>query len=272
MQKERIHSMKPNYENWVPKKMVVGLFAGAAVALLLFILFGATGLILHGTARMICAVVLGLLTLVLLVFAVWMLLMHRAFDYNGKRKLAKAIVEGVAAHVDLPDGGIGLDVGCGSGALTIACAKRNPKAQMLGCDIWSGAYKSVFTKELCEQNAKAEGVKNACFERGDATKLPFADESFDAVTSNYVYHNIPMADRQALLLETLRTLKKGGVFAIHDIMSQRRYGDMQAFAAKLRAMGYEEVRLIDTTDGTFLGKKEAAWMDLAGSTLLVGKK
>ncbi|HEY4532944.1 MAG TPA: class I SAM-dependent methyltransferase [Fusobacterium sp.] len=30
----------------------------------------------------------------------------------------------------------GLDVGCGSGALTIACAKRNPKASMIGLDYW----------------------------------------------------------------------------------------------------------------------------------------
>lgn len=58
----------------------------------------------------------------------------------------------------------------------------------------------------------------------------------------------------------------------YTIMSERRYGDMEAFAEKLRGMGYEAVRLIDTTDGTFLGKKEAAWLDLAGSTLLVGRK
>ena len=264
--------MKPNYQNWVPKKMVTGFFVGAGAALLLFVLFGATGLILHGTARVICAIVLGLLTLVLLTAAVWMLLLYRTFDYDGKRQLSRTIVEGVAKYVDLPEGGIGLDVGCGSGALTIACAKRNPKAQMIGCDIWGGAYKAVFTKELCEKNAKAEGTPNARFERGDATKLPFADGVFDAVTSNYVYHNIPLADRQSLLLETLRTLKKGGCFALHDIMSKRRYGDMEAFAEKLRGMGYEEVRLIDTTDGTFLGKKEAAWLDLAGSTLLVGRK
>ena len=103
-------------------------------------------------------------------------------------------------------------------------------------------------------------------------KLDCPDESFDAVVSNYVYHNIPGIDRQELLLETLRTLKKGGVFAIHDIMSPRRYGDMQAFAEKLRKMGYAEVQLIDTTNGMFMTKREAAWMDLSGSTLLTGRK
>ena len=75
-----------------------------------------------------------------------------------------------------------------------------------------------------------------------------------------------------LLLETLRVLKKDGTFAIHDLMSPARYGDMNAFVRKLKAAGYEDVRLIDTTDGTFMGKKEASWLGLAGSTLLVGKK
>ena len=68
-------------------------------------------------------------------------------------------------------------------------------------------------------------VSNVSFRRGDATHLDFPDESFDAVVSNYVYHNIP-GDRQALLLETLRVLKKGGTFAIHDIFSKSKYGDL----------------------------------------------
>ncbi|SDB33393.1 Methyltransferase domain-containing protein [Pseudobutyrivibrio sp. YE44] len=108
--------------------------------------------------------------------------------------------------------------------------------------------------------------------QGDACKLDFANETFDAVTSNYVYHNIPSKDRQAILLETLRTLKKGGTFAIHDIMSKGKYGDMQAFEKKLKDMGYEDVQLIDTTDGIFMSKWESTWMGLSGSTLLVGTK
>ena len=62
-----------------------------------------------------------------------------------------------------------------------------------------------------------EGVKNALFRRGNAVKLDFPDESFDAVTSNYVYHNITGKDKQQLLLETLCVLKKGGTFAIHAV-------------------------------------------------------
>ncbi len=264
--------MKPDYKNWVPKSMVYGLAGGTVIAFLAFLLLGATGAVFHGTPRLVCGIIFGIGTLVLLFFTVWMSALHRTFDYNGKRKLSKTIIDGTAKYVTIPDGGTGLDVGCGSGALTIAAAKRNPKATMVGCDIWSGAYKAVFTKKRCEDNAKAEGVSNVRFEEGNAIHLPFEDESFDAVTSNYVYHNISGYDKQKLLLETLRVLKKGGTFAIHDLMSPARYGDMDAFVKKLKAEGYENVRLIDTTDGTFMGKTEAAWLGLAGSTLLVGKK
>ncbi len=200
-----------------------------------------------------------------------MFLLHRAFSYNGSRQMSKQIIDGVSAYVKIPDEGKGLDVGCGSGALTIACAKKNPNAQMVGIDRWGKEYAS-FSKTLCESNAEAEGAANVSFGQGDATKLGFEDETFDAVTSNYVYHNIPSRDRQAILLETLRTLKKGGTFAIHDIMSKSKYGDIQSFAKKLKDMGYEDVRLVDTTNGMFMSKFEATWMGLSGSTILMGKK
>ncbi|MCR5451098.1 MAG: class I SAM-dependent methyltransferase [Lachnospiraceae bacterium] len=263
--------MKADYKNWMPKGMVMGT-AFAAVA----------ALVGHFVCRIVYAKEMGIaikvistgflvLAIILFPVTVWMILMYRAFSYNGNRQMSKHIIEGVASYVNIPDGGKGLDVGCGSGALTIACAKKNPGAQIIGIDRWGKEYAS-FSKALCEDNAKAEGVNNTSFENGDALKLRFADETFDAVTSNYVYHNIPCKDRQTILLETLRTLKKGGTFAIHDIMSKGRYGDMQAFADKLKQMGYREVKLIDTTDGIFMSRFEAMWMDLSGSTLLVGIK
>ena len=204
-------------------------------------------------------------------FTAWCTFAHKKFSYDGNRKLSKQIVEGTAEYVTLPDGGIGLDVGCGSGALTIACAKRNPNATILGIDRWGKEY-AAFSKKLCEDNAKAESVSNVRFEKGDAVKLDFPNETFDAVTSNYVYHNITGKNKQELLRETLRVLKKGGTFAIHDIMSKSRFGDMQKFVSELKAEGYEEVKLIDTTNGKFMTKKEAGVMMLSGSALLVGRK
>ena len=264
-------NMKADYKNWMPKGMVLGTACGAGIALVLYIVFGIAPVLQTGALKTVLGVVFLVLTILLVVVAIWMFLMYRAFSYNGKRQMSKQIIDGVAAYVNIPNGGKGLDVGCGSAALTIACAKRNPNASLVAIDRWGKEYAS-FSKKLCENNSKAEGVSNTSFMQGDACKLPFEDETFDAVTSNYVYHNIPSNDRQSILLETLRTLKKGGTFAIHDIMSKGRYGDMQAFAKKLRDMGYAEVQLIDTTDGMFMSRFEACWMELSGSTLLVGRK
>ncbi len=60
-------------------------------------------------------------------------------------------------------------------------------------------------------------------------------------------------------------------FALHDIFSKSKYGDMQAFVKKLKELGYEKVELIDTTE-QFMKKWEPVWMELSGSALLVGKK
>lgn len=263
---------KADYKNWVPESLLRNLILASLVAFILFIALGVSDFVFSGRIRLIFAIILGYATLKLTFFVIWMRVLHRAFDYNGKRKLAKIIIEKTAAYVKIPDGGLGLDVGCGSGALTIACAKRNPKATMVGCDIWKGSYKTEFSKELCKNNAKLEGVENVRFEEGNAVNLPFEDESFDAVTSNYVYHNISGKNKQKLLLETLRVLKKGGVFVIHDLMSKSRYGDMNKFIEKLKKDGYEDVQLIDTTKGLFMGHKEALFLGLYGSTLLIGRK
>ena len=260
--------MKPDYKNWVPKGMIAGL--GAASAVLTAAAVG-TGMLKKGALTTAVSAVLGAGALGCGAFTAWCIYANGQFSYDGKRKLSKQIVEGTADYVNLPDGGVCLDVGCGSGALSVACAKRNPQAHILGIDPWGPEY-AAFCKELCEKNAVAEGVNNAEFRHGNAVKLDFPDETFDAVTSNYVYHNISGKSKQALLRETLRVLKKGGTFAIHDIMSKSRYGDMEKFVRELKEQGYEDVRMIDTTDGLFMTKKEAAVMMLSGSALLVGRK
>lgn len=195
-------------------------------------------------------------------------------DYKNwiPKGMLYALIAGTAVSLLLliVFGVLGIGVS-GSGALTIACAKRNPQGRMVGIDRWGKEYAS-FSLPLCRDNAKAEGVTNTEFQRGDATKLDFPDESFDAVTSNYVYHNITGADKQKLLPETLRVLKKDGTFAIHDLMSEARYGDMQAFVKKLKDMGYEQIELIDTTGGKFMSKSESKRLMLQGSTLLRGRK
>lgn len=263
--------MKPNYKNWIPKILIVGITAATVLSFAALTVFGFCGLWVTKGLQIILGILFAVATLILLKILQWSVTAYNAFSYNGKRQLSRHIIEGTADYITLPNGGTGLDVGCGSGALTIACAKRNPQGQMIGIDRWGKDY-AEFSLTLCQNNAKAENTGNTAFKKGNAVKLPFEDETFDAVTSNYVYHNITGVDKQKLLMETLRVLKKGGTFAIHDLMSKNRYGDMEVFCQKLRDMGYENVQMIDTTDGMFMPKKEAKRLKLQGSTLLIGRK
>jgi arsenite methyltransferase len=260
-----------DYKNWIPNAELAATVGGTAAAGAGLAAWAISGRAERGRAGAAGALGLGLATGALAAAAGWSLAAHRAFSYKGRRQLSRRIVEGTAAYVTLPAGGLGLDVGCGSGALTIACAKANPQARMIGVDRWGPEY-AAYSLDLCRDNARAEGVTNADFCKGNAVHLDFPYQTFDAVTSNYVYHNITGRDKQALLEETLRVLKKGGSFALHDLMTPARYGDMQAFCQRLRDRGYEQVDLIDTTRGLFLSPWEVRLYLLTGSALLVGIK
>ena len=264
-------TMKPDYRNWMPREMIIGLGTAAGVLAAGSATAFGPWLPWSRMAKNTAGAALGLGAMGCLAGTAWSLYAREMFSYEGGRQLSRQIVEGVAASITLPEGGVGLDVGCGSGALTIACAKRNPQGRMVGVDRWGVEYAS-YSRKLCERNAQAEGVDNVAFQKGDARHLDFPDETFDAVTSNYVYHNITGADKQALLRETLRVLKKGGAFAIHDLMEPSRYGDMDAFLRRLREEGFQEARLLPTADGTFMTRREGKSLFLSGSALLVGRK
>ncbi len=263
--------MAANYKNWVPNGMIAGLSCATGVLAACTAGTALFGKKLDPRIRTAAIAVAGVGTAACGAALAWSVMAHKKFSYDGSRQLSKEIVDGVASYVYLPKDGKGLDVGCGSGALTIACAKRNPQGTFIGIDRWGKEYAS-FNRELCEQNAEEEDVDNVSFEQGDAVKLDFPDEYFDAVTSNYVYHNINGVNKQELLLETLRVLKKGGCFVIHDIMSNGRYGDMEQFAEKLKSEGYERVELITTDNGMFMTKSEAKILGLSGSKILLGVK
>ena len=155
----------------------------------------------------------------------------------------------VLSHLDYDGDGKILEVGCGSGALAIRAALIWPKAKVIGV------------------------ASHCVFQHGDVKHhLDFPDESFDVVISNYVDHNVMGADMQKLLTESLWVLKKGNIFALNDDMKPKLYGDMEGFAQKLRDMGYQDVRLVDTTKEAFGSHRRAAMMMLGSSRFLVGRK
>jgi hypothetical protein len=97
--------------------MIWSLAAGTAVVLGLTLTIGVGWL----------KILLLILTLFLAGVTVWMMQMHRAFSYDGSWQMSRQIIDGVAEYVKLPEGSRCLDVGCASGALAIAVAKRNPQ-------------------------------------------------------------------------------------------------------------------------------------------------
>ncbi len=267
--------MKTNYENWMPKSIVNYLKYGSLVSGAIFVtltIYIITRKVL-GTHYIpwisIVASLFLILSAVLFIFYKKFEYMRKQFDYENSDAISWKIINYTANNMKLDSGKI-LDVGCGSGALAIAVAKNNPNCEVVGMDRWGIDYKE-FSKKLCENNAKAEGVTNTSFVNGNAVKLDFKDESFDGVVSNYVYHNIA-GNRQNYLLETFRVLKKGGRFAIHDLFTKGKYGDMDKFIDKLKHMGFEKVELIDTTSGNPMTLTEAKATMLTGSKLLVGVK
>ena len=264
-QKEiRLGTHGENYGSWMSNPVFYGVGALLALSVVLAVL---SFTVFHITALGVVFVIAAVILLALLLWITWI---RRQYAFGGGGMMDRTHLV-VLSHLDFDGQGQLLEVGCGSGPLSIRAALMWPEAKVTGIDYWGADF--GYNQTMCEKNAASEGVAARCrFQHGDANKLDFPDECFHAVVSNYVYHNIMGSDKRALLLETLRVLKKGGVFAINDNMKPRAYGDMEAFAQELRDMGYEDVRLIDTAQEAFGSRRRAAMMMLGDSRMLAGRK
>lgn len=219
----------------------------------------------------VLGIIFAVIAAALVAAACWCAWIRKQYSFGGGGMMDK-VHQSLLSHLDFDGNGTLLEVGCGSGALTIRAALSWPECKAVGIDYWGAVWD--YSKDLCEKNARSEGVGDRCsFQRGDANRLDFPDETFDAVISNYVYHNITNAtDKQALLKESLRVLKKGGVFALQDDMKPGMYGDMGTLIKELKDEGYQDVRLIDTTEEIFGSKSRAKMLVLGNSAALVGRK
>jgi arsenite methyltransferase len=136
-----------------------------------------------------------------------------------------------------------LDVGCGRGLLAIGAAKRLKNGKVIGIDIWNPLDLSGNTPDAAKANAKIEGVaEKVRIENGDAQKLVYPDNHYDAVVSSLVLHNIPEQEARAQAVrEMLRVLKPGGKLAIFDLFRAGEYAEV------LRAAGAKDVELSKTS-------------------------
>ncbi|HEY4019265.1 MAG TPA: methyltransferase domain-containing protein [Pseudonocardiaceae bacterium] len=109
-----------------------------------------------------------------------------------------------ADWLDLPAGGVAIDVGCGPGNVTSALARAaGPDGLALGVDI---------SEAMLARAVAAEASANVGFLRADAQRLPFRDEVADAVVSMAALQLIP--DATAALRGMVRVLRPGGRLAI----------------------------------------------------------
>jgi len=102
-----------------------------------------------------------------------------------------------------------LDVGCGTGTFAILVKRSRPDADIVGVD--------GDPKALARARRKAEraGVRLA-LDEALATHLPYADASFDRVTSSLVLHHLTHDEKLAALREIRRVLRPGGSFHLAD--------------------------------------------------------
>jgi demethylmenaquinone methyltransferase/2-methoxy-6-polyprenyl-1,4-benzoquinol methylase len=101
-----------------------------------------------------------------------------------------------------------LDVCCGTGDLAFSVARAG-KAKVIGADFSHTMLVRARAKAIAEANSAAAPVP---FFEADALRLPFADASFDLVTTAFGFRNL--ANYEAGLREILRVLKPGGSLAI----------------------------------------------------------
>ncbi|HEY7835420.1 MAG TPA: class I SAM-dependent methyltransferase [Ktedonobacterales bacterium] len=113
-----------------------------------------------------------------------------------------------------------LDVGCGRGLLLAGAAHHLTTGRAVGVDRWIRGALSGNGPEAARRNAALEGVADrVTILDGDARELPFAENTFDVVVSNFVIHDMDSrTDRERMLQEIVRVLKPGGQLMLVDFI------------------------------------------------------
>ena len=110
------------------------------------------------------------------------------------------------AQAELADGLRVLEIGCGTGNVTLRVKRAAPGAEVTATDPDPLA--------LARAQRKVAGVR---FERAYGQDLPFADGEFDRVLSSMMLHHLDAEAKAAAAAEIYRVLRPGGVVHILDI-------------------------------------------------------
>jgi arsenite methyltransferase len=130
-----------------------------------------------------------------------------SFVYDNAQALTRRFIAAWQLPIDwldVPEGGVALDVGAGPGSITTSLAHAaGPDGLALGIDI---------SEPMLARAVRAAAGPQVGFLRADAQRLPFRDETVDVAVSIAVLQLIP--DPAAALSEIARVLKPGGRLAV----------------------------------------------------------
>lgn len=144
----------------------------------------------------------------------------------------------------LPDGGVVLELGCGTGRLLREAATLGCEA--IGVD-YSPAMLAEARKELIGHADRVD------LRLGYLEHLPVADRSVDVAAAHMVFHHLPAP--RAALNDAFRALRSGGRLLVIDLVQhdqelmRERFADLwlgfdpQEFSHWVRDAGFEQPRL-----------------------------
>jgi len=108
-----------------------------------------------------------------------------------------------------------LDVGCGTGSLTIQLKRLNPETDIVGLDPDPKAL------ALARRKA-ARAAVSIQLDQGFGDELPYPDGSFDRVLSSLMFHHVPTDEKGKTLRAVRASLNLAASFTCSISKRQRR--------------------------------------------------
>ena len=148
-----------------------------------------------------------------------------------------------------------LDLGCGTGDLTINLARLAEKdTEIIGLD-----YSLPMLSRAHQKAVRASVVDKVIFIHGEATRLPFPGNHFDAVAISFAFRNLTYKNPVGPLhlAEVIRVLRPGGRYVIVE--------SSQPENRLVRAFFHLYLRAFVRPVGTLLSGNRGAYRSLAES-------